>query len=77
MNWEEYKNKIKAEDPAAARVIEDAELCAPVLSAMIRKREELGMSRRELAKNAACLSHRSAVSNHSRYRRRSIHSSEF
>jgi ribosome-binding protein aMBF1 (putative translation factor) len=49
MNWEEYRNKVKAEDPAAARDIEDAELCAPVLSAMIRKREELGMSRRELA----------------------------
>ena len=49
MNWEEYKNKVKAEDSAAARDIEDAELCAPVLCAMIRKREELGMSRRELA----------------------------
>ena len=49
MNWEEYRNKVKAEDPAVARDIEDAELCAPVLSAMIRKREELGMSRRELA----------------------------
>ena len=49
MNWEEYRNKVKAEDPAAARDIEDAELCAPVLSAMIRKREEPGMSRRELA----------------------------
>jgi hypothetical protein len=34
MNWEEYRNKVKAEDPAAARDIEDAELCAPVLSAM-------------------------------------------
>jgi len=49
MNWEEYRNKVKAEDPAAARDIEDAELCAPVLSAMIGKREELGMSRRGLA----------------------------
>ena len=49
MNWEEYKNKVKAEDSAAARDIEDAELCAPVLCAMIRKSEELGMSRRELA----------------------------
>lgn len=49
MNWDEYKEKVKAIDPIAKEDIEEAEARASIVSAMIEKRNELGLSQRELA----------------------------
>ena len=49
MTWEEYKNNVKANDPDAKSVIEEAETKAAIISAMISRRNDLGLSQRELA----------------------------
>lgn len=49
MNWNEYKAQVKALDPIAKEDIEEAETRAAIVSAMIEKRNELGISQRELA----------------------------
>lgn len=49
MNWDEYKRKVKATDPIAKEDLEEAETRASIISAMIEKRTELGISQRELA----------------------------
>ncbi len=49
MNWDEYKSKVKATDPIAKEDLEEAETRASIISAMIEKRTELGISQRELA----------------------------
>lgn len=47
--WNEYKEQIKAKDPEAKKDIEEIEAIASIVSAMIEKRNELGISQRELA----------------------------
>lgn len=49
MNWNEYKENVKNLDPIAKEDIEEAETRAAIVSAMIEKRNELGISQRELA----------------------------
>lgn len=50
MTWEDYKENAKAEDEIAKKEIEEAEERAYIVSALIKKRTELGISQRELAK---------------------------
>ena len=49
MTWDEYKEEKKAKDPVTKQLLEQAEIEAHVVSAIIRQRNELGMSQRELA----------------------------
>lgn len=50
MTWEDYKENAKAEDEIAKKEIEETEERAYIVSALIKKRTELGISQRELAK---------------------------
>lgn len=47
--WNDYKEHIKATDPASKQDIEEAEALASIVGAMIEQRNELGISQRELA----------------------------
>lgn len=49
MDWNEYKERVKATDPESGSVIEEAEAEAAIISAMIKQRSILGISQRELA----------------------------
>jgi len=47
--WEDYKNHVKAIDPAAKEDIENIEELTSIVSSLIAKRNELGISQRDLA----------------------------
>ena len=47
--WREYKEYVKSVDPVAKEDIEEAEAIARIVTAMIEKRTELGLSQRDLA----------------------------
>jgi len=47
--WNDYKEHVKAIDPEGKRDIEELEILAAIVGAMIEKRNELGFSQRELA----------------------------
>lgn len=49
MNWNEYKEQAKARDPQTKQDIENAEAQAAIVGAMISRRNDLGLSQRELA----------------------------
>ena len=49
MNWNEYKEHVKQNDPVGNEIIEEAEAEAAIISAIISKRTALGLSQRELA----------------------------
>ncbi|MDY6323736.1 MAG: helix-turn-helix transcriptional regulator [Catonella sp.] len=49
MTWNEYKSNVKATDPLAKEDLEEAEARASIVSAIIEKRNELGLSQRQLA----------------------------
>ena len=49
MNWTQYKNNVKQTDPVGKEILEEAELEASIISAMIRQRSALGLSQRDLA----------------------------
>ena len=49
MNWEEYKEFVSQNDEDAKLIIEEAEAKAQIISAMIKRRNDLGLSQRELA----------------------------
>ena len=49
MTWEDYKNEVKPKDPDAKLILEEAEAKAKIISAMINRRNDLGLSQRELA----------------------------
>ena len=49
MNWNDYKEKVKHEDPAASQLIEDAEAEADIIAEILQKRSDLGLSQRDLA----------------------------
>ncbi len=49
MTWNEYKDYVKANDPIATEVLEEAEAEANIVSAIIHQRNELGLSQRDLA----------------------------
>lgn len=47
--WNDYKEQVKAKDPEAKKDVEEIEALAAIISAMIEKRNALGISQRELA----------------------------
>lgn len=49
MNWKEYQEYVKQTDPVGKEILEEAEVEASIISAMIKQRSELGISQRELA----------------------------
>ena len=49
MDWNNYKKKLKSSNSVAARVIGEAEAEALIISSIIKQRELLGLSQRELA----------------------------
>ena len=49
MTWEEYKKEVRERDPVAGLMIAEAEIEAEVIGAIYARRNDLGMSQRELA----------------------------
>ncbi|MCR5477148.1 MAG: helix-turn-helix domain-containing protein [Lachnospiraceae bacterium] len=49
MNWDEYKVYVSQNDEEAKLIIEEAEAKAQIISIMIKRRNDLGLSQRELA----------------------------
>ena len=49
MNWNEYKTQVKLTDPVGKTLINEAEAEAEIISAIIRQRNALGLSQRDLA----------------------------
>jgi len=47
--WDDYKTYVKDSDPIMKQDIEEAEQMASIVSAVIERRNELGISQRELA----------------------------
>ena len=47
--WDDYKNYIKADDPEIDKDIKETEEVAAILSAIIERRNSLGLSQRDLA----------------------------
>lgn len=47
--WNDYKNHIRNTDPEAYEIVDEATNHAAIISAMIKQRNELGLSQRELA----------------------------
>ena len=47
--WEDYTEHVKNTDASAAKDLEEAVNHASIISAMIKQRNELGLSQRELA----------------------------
>ena len=47
--WEDYKNHVKGIDELSKKEIEEIEALASIVSAIIEKRNEMGLSQRELA----------------------------
>ncbi len=47
--WNDYKEYVKKIDPQGERDLADIEAQASIISAMIKQRNELGLSQRELA----------------------------
>lgn len=47
--WNDYKEHVKATDPEGKKDIEELEALASIVSAIIEKRNELGLSQRDLA----------------------------
>ena len=47
--WEDYKEHVKAIDPESKKDFEEAENLASIVGAMIKPRNALGISQRELA----------------------------
>ncbi len=49
MNWNEYKTQVKETDPIGKALIDEAEAEAEIISAIIKQRNALGLSQRDLA----------------------------
>lgn len=47
--WEEYKQRVKETDRAAGKDIEEMEMLASIVGAMVQQRNNLGLTQRELA----------------------------
>lgn len=47
--WEDFKNEAKSKDSQIKEDIEEMETLATIINAIIKKRNELGISQRELA----------------------------
>lgn len=49
MTWDDHKNHVKATDPIGYEILNEAALEADVISTIIHRRNELGLSQRDLA----------------------------
>lgn len=49
MNWNEYKTQVKESDPIGKALLDEAEAEAEIISAIIKQRNALGLSQRDLA----------------------------
>ena len=49
MNWNEYKTHVKETDPIGKVLIDEAEAESEIISAIIKQRNSLGLSQRDLA----------------------------
>ncbi len=49
MNWNEYKEQVKSNNELGKQLLDEAEVEAEIISAMINQRAALGLSQRELA----------------------------
>ena len=49
MNWKEYKEQVKQSDPIGKNILEEAETEASIISVLINRRYDLGLSQRDLA----------------------------
>lgn len=47
--WEDFKKEVKAIDPSIKEDVEEMEALASIISAIIDKRNELGITQRDLA----------------------------
>lgn len=47
--WNEYKNYVKSTDPQSRMDMEETEALADIITAVIKQRNALGLSQRELA----------------------------
>jgi DNA-binding XRE family transcriptional regulator len=47
--WNDYKQHVREVDPEIAKDINEAEESSAIISAMIKRRNELGLSQRDLA----------------------------
>jgi len=47
--WEDFKKEVKAIDPSIREDVEEMEALASIISAIIDKRNELGITQRDLA----------------------------
>lgn len=47
--WNDYKEHVKAVDPLIAKDMEETEELATIVSAMVKQRNALGLSQRDLA----------------------------
>ena len=48
--WKEFKEELKQIDPIVKQDVEEAEMMAKLISSIIDRRNELGLSQRDLAK---------------------------
>lgn len=48
-NWAEYKDYVKSLDPDSKREMEEIEELSTLISAVIKQRNDLGLTQRELA----------------------------
>lgn len=49
MNWEDYKEKVRASGPSGKKIIDEVEATSRIVGAMIERRHVLQLSQRELA----------------------------
>ena len=49
MTWEDYKTDVKSKDPDAKEILEESEAKSAIITAMINRRNDLGLSQRDLA----------------------------
>lgn len=48
--WESYKQQVSATDPDSYKDIAEMEVLATIITEMVKQRNELGLSQRDLAK---------------------------
>ncbi len=51
MTWEEYKDDVESKDNVAKSIINEAEVKSAIITAIINRRNDLGISQRQLAES--------------------------
>jgi DNA-binding XRE family transcriptional regulator len=49
MNWDDYKSQVKKSDSVGGELLDEAEAEAAIISAIIKRRNDLGLTQRDLA----------------------------